>query len=115
MMPRRTSGSPPVRRSGYAFSNERATQAVEFLEAEQVGLRQERHVFRHAVHTAEIAAVGHRDAQISDNATKQIDQRARPGAGAIEIKCGCTVGRYHNPSPHGGRPRVCVFADCIDR
>ena len=78
MMPRRTSGSPPVRRS---LRTPRATKAraqpVELLERQQVGLRQERHVFRHAIDAAEVAAVGHRDAQIGDRAAERVDQRRR--------------------------------------
>ena len=61
----------------HALGDERAAQPVEFLQAEQVGLRQERHVLRHAIDAAEIAAVGHRNAQIGDGAMKRVDQRAR--------------------------------------
>ena len=73
---------------GHALGDEGAAQPVEFLEAEQIGLRQKRHVLRHAIDAAEIAAVGHRDAQIGDGARKRIDQRARAGAGAIEFERG---------------------------
>ena len=78
MMPRRTSGSPPVRRSLVTpLAMKALHKPVEFLQAEQVGLGQERHVLRHAIDAAEIAAIGHRDAQIGDRALKRIDQRAR--------------------------------------
>ena len=77
----------------HAARDERAAQPVEFLEREQVLLRQERHVLRHAVDAAEIAAVGHRDAQIGDRAPERIDQRRRlDGGGAFEAhmsrRCG---------------------------
>jgi hypothetical protein len=42
-----------------AARDEGAAQAIELLEREQIGLGQERHVLRHAVDAAEIAAVGH--------------------------------------------------------
>ena len=75
MMPRRTSGSPPVSRSlRTPARDEGAAQAVELFEREQVGLGQERHVLRHAIDAAEIAAVGHRDAQIGDRAPERIDE-----------------------------------------
>src|SRR5215208_5310938 len=44
--------------------DEDAADAVELLERQEVALRQEGHVLGHAVEAAEIAAVGHRDAQI---------------------------------------------------
>ena len=69
---------------GHAFRHEGAAQPVELLEAEQVGLGQERHVLRHAIDAAEIAAVGHRDAQIGDGARERIDQRARHRASAVD-------------------------------
>ena len=84
MMSRRTSGSPPVMRS---LRTPRATKAraepVEFLQRQQVLLRQERHVLGHAVDAAEVAAVGHRDAQIGDRAAERIDERrlAQPAGG----------------------------------
>jgi len=63
MMPRRTSGSPPVSRElAHALGDEGRAQPVELFERQQVGLGQEGHVLRHAVDAAEIAAVGHRHA-----------------------------------------------------
>ena len=70
---RLAAGQPQL---AHAARDEGAAQAVEFLEREQVGLRQERHVLRHAVDAAEIAAVGHRDAQIGDLAGRT-DRPAR--------------------------------------
>ena len=55
--------------------DEDAADAVELLERQEVALRQEAHVLRHAVEAAEIAAVGHRDAQIGDRAPERIDER----------------------------------------
>ena len=71
-----------------AARDEGAAQPVEFLQRQQVGLRQERHVFRHAIDAAEIAAVGHRDAQIGDRPLERVDQRSRlDGRGAFEAHC----------------------------
>ena len=79
---RLAAGEPQL---AHAARNERAAQPVQFLERQQVGLRQERHVFRHAVDAAEIAAVGHRHAQIGDRPLERIDQRSRlDGCGAFE-------------------------------
>ena len=76
MMSRRTSGSPPVMRSlRTPLRDEGAAEPVELLERQQVLLRQERHVLRHAVDAAEVAAVRHRDAQIGDRPPERIDQR----------------------------------------
>ena len=58
----------------HAARNEGAAQPVELLQREQIGLRQERHVLRHAIDAAEIATIGHRDAQIRDRAPERIDQ-----------------------------------------
>ena len=69
---RLAAGQPQL---AHALGDEGAAQPVELLERQQVGLRQERHVLRHAVDAAEIAAVGHRDAQIGDRAPERIDQR----------------------------------------
>ena len=59
------------------LGDEGAAQPVEFLEREQVGLRQEGHVLRHAVDAAEIAAVRDGDAEVGDGAGKRVDQRPR--------------------------------------
>jgi hypothetical protein len=66
MMFLRTSGSPPVRRSRHALLDKNGAQPVELLQREKILLGQEGHVFRHAIGAAEIAAVGHRNAQIVD-------------------------------------------------
>ena len=80
-----TAGQPQL---AHAFGDERAAQPVELLEREQVLLGQERHVLGHAIHAAEIAAVGHRHAQIADPAAERVGQRARRhGSGAFELHC----------------------------
>ena len=100
MMPRRTSGSPPVSRSlRHAFGDEGAAQPVEFLKAQQVGLRQEGHVLGHAIDAAEIAAVGHRHPQIGDGARKRIDQRARAGCRRGRFRIASCVGRMPSFRP----------------
>src|SRR3546814_7623748 len=55
----------------HAHADEGAAEPVEFLEAEHFRLGQERHVFRHAVDAAEIAAVGDRNAQIRNGTAKR--------------------------------------------
>ena len=82
MMSRRTSGSPPVMRSlRTPLRDEGGAEAVELLERQEVALGQEGHVLGHAVDAAEVAAVGHRDAQIGDRAAERVDERrARRGA-----------------------------------
>ena len=67
MMSRRTSGSPPVIRSlRTPCATKTRADAVELLQGQEVPLRQEGHVLRHAVDAAEVASVRHRDAQIGD-------------------------------------------------
>ena len=69
--PRRTSGSPPVMRSfSTPIAGERARQALDLLEREQLLTAQElellaEDLLRHAVDAAEVAAVGDRDAQVA--------------------------------------------------
>jgi DUF971 family protein len=71
MMFLRTSGSPPVRRSlRTPFVDEGGAQPVELLERQHFPLGQEGHVLGHAVDAAEVAAVGHRYAQIADRRPK---------------------------------------------
>ena len=75
MMLRRTSGSPPVRRS---FRTPRPTKALHTRSSsssvKRSCLRQEGHVLRHAIDAAEIAAVRHRNPEIGDSAPKRIDK-----------------------------------------
>ena len=79
----------------HALGDEGGAQAVEFLQRQHVGLGQERHVFRHAVDAAEVAAVGDRHPQIGDGARKRIDQRPRNRgrlesiAGDMLVNCHC--------------------------
>jgi hypothetical protein len=63
----------------HAKADEGTAEPVKFFKAEEVGLGQEGHVFRHAVGAAEIAAVGDRDAQIADRAGEGIDELLHPG------------------------------------
>ena len=75
--------------------NEGAAQPVEFFERQQVALRQERHVLRHAIDAAKIATIGHRDAQIGDRASERVDERRRRSF-AIEGETLRDV-RHHGP------------------
>ncbi len=64
-----------------ALLNENRADPVQLLDGQQVLLRQECHVFGHAIDTAEIAAVGHRHAEIGNAAPKRIDKAALAGSG----------------------------------
>ena len=55
-------------------ADEGRAEPVELLERQQLGLGQELHVLGHAVDAAEVAAVGHRDAQVGDRARERVDQ-----------------------------------------
>src|SRR5262249_50084756 len=57
----------------HALPDEGATEPVQLLEREHIRLGQEAHVLGHAVHAAEVAAIGYRDAQVSDGTAKRID------------------------------------------
>ncbi len=78
---RLAAGQPQL---AYAARHERRAQAVKLFQGQEIGLGQEAHVFRHAIDTAEVAAVGHRDAQIADRAAERIDQRRVPG-GTVKV------------------------------
>ena len=57
----------------HALADEGAAQPVQLLERQDLRLRQERHVLRHAIDAAEIAPVGDGDAQVADMAAERID------------------------------------------
>ena len=80
---RLAAGQPQL---AHALGDEGRAQPVEFLQRQQVGLRQERHVLGHAIDAAEIAAVGHRHPQIGDGPGERVDQRRRVSGGAVEIE-----------------------------
>ena len=60
----------------HALGDEHAAEPVELFKAQKIDLWQERHVLRHAIDAAEIAAVRHRHAQIRDRAREGVDQRS---------------------------------------
>src|SRR3546814_1837343 len=62
----------------HAEPDEGAAQPVEFLEREHLGLRQEAHILRHAVHAAQIAPVRHRYAQVADLTAKRVEHGGLP-------------------------------------
>src|SRR5690606_26916937 len=61
----------------YAHPHEGAAEALQLLKCQEVRLRQERHVLRHAIDAAKVAAVGNRYPQISDRTSEGIDDRCR--------------------------------------
>ena len=56
-----------------AEPDEGAAHPVELFEGQELGFRQKRHLFRHAIDAAEVAAVGDRYAQIGDGSSKRVD------------------------------------------
>lgn len=59
----------------HAEAHEGAAQPLQLLDRQDLRLRQEGHVFGHAIDAAEIAPVGHRDAQIGYRPGERVDQR----------------------------------------
>jgi len=58
----------------HAAGNKGRAQAVELFQSEDFRLGEKRHVLRHAIDTAEVAAVRHRDAEIRNGAPERIDE-----------------------------------------
>jgi hypothetical protein len=71
-----------------AEPDERAAHAVELFQGQQLGFRQEGHLFRHAVDAAEVAAVGDRNAQIGDGSSKRVDHASLVRVAARLVKIG---------------------------
>ena len=84
---RLAAGEPEL---AHAAGDEGRAEPVELLERQHVLLRQEGHVLRHAIDAAEVAAVGHRHAQIGDRPAERVDQRLRMGRrrGSAPCRCG---------------------------
>jgi hypothetical protein len=57
----------------YTELDEGAAKPVQLLQRKNVAFRQEIHVFRHAIRTAEIAPIRHGDAEIRDGAAERIN------------------------------------------
>ena len=94
-----------------AEADEGRAEPVEFLERQEVRLRQEGHRFRHTVDAAEIAAVRHRDPEGGDPAPEGIDERFGHdrqtlirGAGRSKGGLRRDGGRLRRRRPH--RPRA---------
>src|SRR5690606_36743385 len=68
----------------HTLADEKLGQAVQLFETENLLARQEGHVLGHAVHTAKVTAVGHRQTQVIDGATEAVVQGA--GHGSLTIK-----------------------------
>ena len=67
---------------GDAAGDEGQRQAVQFLKAQHLGARQEGLPLGHAIGAAQIAAIGHRQAQVGDPALEAINKGAGGGHGA---------------------------------
>ncbi len=64
-----------------AAGDEEQRQALHFLEAQEVAARQEGRVLAHAIGAAQVATVGHRQADIGQSPAEAIDQRWEPRRG----------------------------------
>ena len=104
-----------------AEPDEGAAYPVELLKGEQFGFRQKRHLFRHAIDAAEVAAIGDRYAQISDGSSEWVDH-ACASALARALTCPVNIGarggnvapdlvtvmpRYRGGSSGNQSPRTC--------
>ena len=72
------------------FSTKASQSRSSSSKREQVALGQERHVFGHAIDTAEVAAVGHGDPEVSDGTPMAVDHAA-----VGTIQCGGTKQLIH--------------------
>ena len=70
----------------HAEPHEGAAQPVELLERQDLGLRQEGHVFGHAIDAAEVAAIRDRDAQVADMPAEGVDHRLVMGTRLAVLK-----------------------------
>ena len=82
----RTKGSPPVMRIFRTpFLMNAVHRRSSSSSVRRSDLRQERHVLRHAIDAAEVAAIGDRNPQIGDVPPERIDHGS---AGWLERVCG---------------------------
>ena len=72
--------------------DEGAAQALQLLERQEIALRQELHILRHAVDAAKIAAIGDRNADIIDMPAVRVDQRRTRFRGRDERSLGVCGG-----------------------
>src|SRR5262245_49725370 len=84
---------------GNAFRDECAAEPIEFLKTQQIGLGQERHMFRHAVDATEITSISDRYAQIGDGALEWVNQSPRCLPRAIKFNCRSGADHYCHPLP----------------
>src|SRR5262249_24161492 len=92
-----------------------ARKTLDLVEREQRFSFEPLHAFlRHAIHAAEVAAIGNRDAHVADPPAEGIDQL--PFAGALLTSAACCggLGRV-NQEGHASRhrdpwPRTCSIA-----
>src|SRR6185312_13465289 len=92
-----------------AFCDECTAEAIEFLKTQQIGLWQERHMFRHAVDAAEIASISDRHAQIGDGALERVDQSPRFLSGALNLNCRSGADHYYHPLPARRYPSLATL------
>ena len=70
----------------HAQPNESAAKAVKLFQSQKIFFGQKRHVFRHAIDAAKIAAIRDGQAQIGDGAGKGINQRGCHGR-TVSLSC----------------------------
>ncbi len=98
----------------HALGNECRAQPVELLEREQVLLRQEGHVLRHAVGAAKIAAVGDGDPQIGHVPAKRVDHRRLPHEVVRCLRSSPRSTRVSPPATRRGSSRPAFHTDNHD-
>ena len=67
--------------TGDAARDEQVGQQRDLFEGQHLAFGQELHPFGHAIAAAQVAPVGHGNAQIADPATKAVGQRRARGIG----------------------------------
>ena len=100
---RRTSGSPPVRRTSVTpIAASSADEPLDLLEVQDVvALEPRQPLGGHAVLAAEVAAVGDRHAQIADPAAVPVEKRVHRHAPSVS----CRAMRLHGPARRAARSR----------
>jgi hypothetical protein len=89
---RLAAGQPQL---AHAQAHEGRGQPIQFLQRQDLRLRQEGHVLGHAIGAAQVAAVGDRDAQIGHRAAEAVDQTTGQARGAgNRLRGAGVIGRH---------------------
>ena len=82
-----------------AQPDEGGAEPVQLLQRQQVPLRQERHVLRHAVDAAKVAAVGDRNAEVGDGPAERIDHGVSLAPLCHPLTCAIPIARVQVAGP----------------